>query len=411
MSHTSRAFSASRRTVLTGGMAAIACAPSLTSAMVTGDDLAGCVDRIIAPLIAEFRIPGMVVGVTAAGNRQCFAYGVASRVSQHPVDALTRFEIGSVSKVFTCLLAALAAAQGRLRWRDPVSHHLPHLTGSALGNVTLEQLATYTGGGLPLQFPDAVSTWDAAREYYEVWRPTSVPGSLRLYSNPSIGLLGAATAAASGDDFSALMEQQVFTPLGLSHSFIQWPNDEEPNFAWGYDANDNPIRARVAPASAEAYGVKTSADDLLALLEALIDPMRITGRALQAAVRDTMQPRFLTAAFAQCLGWERYDLPAALPQLLKGNGPDMVLKPQPVTSLKGSPSLGELKDGFFNKTGSTNGFSAYTAVMPERSLGLVMLANRNFPNSERVKAAKAILDRVSSRQRDRLRARRRDHDL
>ena len=33
-----------------------------------------------------------------------------------------------------------------------------------------------------------------------------------------------------------------------------------------------------------------------------------------------MQPSFLTPAFAQCLGWQRYDPPAALPQLLKVNG-------------------------------------------------------------------------------------------
>jgi beta-lactamase class C len=379
--------------------------------MVSDRDLARCVDRIIAPLIGEFRIPGVVVGITVAGKRQYFAYGVSSIKSQHPVDASTRFEIGSVSKVFSCLLAAIAAGQGRLRWSDPVSLHLPHLAGSALGNVTLVQLATYTAGGLPLQLPDAVDTWAAAWEFYESWVPTSTPGSLRLYSNLSIGLLSAATAAALGGDFAVLMEEQVFAPLGLSHSFLQWPDAEEPNFAWGYDAQDNPIRARIAPASAEAYGVKSSADDILALVEAHIDPVRIRGSALQVAIRDTMQPRFLTPAFAQCLGWERYVLPASLPQLLNGNGPDMILKPQPVTAMSGSPSPRDFNDGFFNKTGSTNGFGAYVAIMPERSLGFVMLSNRNIPNSERVKAAKAILDQVISSQRDRLRAPGQDWDL
>jgi beta-lactamase class C len=379
--------------------------------MVANDDLAGCVDRVIAPLISEFRIPGMVVGLTVSGKRQYFAYGVASVESQHRVDAFTRFEIGSVSKVFTCLLAALAAAQGRLRWNDPVSLHLPALMGKALGTVTLEQLASYTAGGLPLQFPDAVTTRDAAWEYYEGWIPKSAPGRIRLYSNPSIGLLGAATAAALGGDFSGLMKERIFVPLGLSHSFMQWADEEKPNFAWGYDAQDNPVRARVAPASAEAYGVKASADDLLAFLEAHIDPNRITGRALQSALRDTMRARFLTAAFAQCLGWERYDPPAALPQLLKGNGSEMILKPQPITAMSGCRPPCQIEDGFFNKTGSTNGFGAYVAFIPERSLGLVMLSNRNFPNPERVKAAKTILDQVSSSQHDAPRERIRERDL
>lgn len=89
---------------------------------------------------------------------------------------------------------------------------------------------------------------------------------------------------------------------------------------------------------------------------------------------------------------------------VKGIGPDMIMKPQPVTAVPDNPSSRELEDRFFNKTGSTNGFGAYVAIMPERSLGLVMLSNRNVPNSERVKGAKAILDKVSGNQGDRLRA-------
>lgn len=398
-------FSASRRTVLAGGLAAFACAPSLASGVATHDDLGGCVDRVMVPLIAKYRIPGLIVGVTEAGKRQFFSYGVASLESEHPVDAFTRFEIGSVSKVFTGLLAALAAAQVRLNWSDPVSLHLPRLKHSALGDATLEQLATYTAGGLPLQFPDTVNSWDAAWKFYQDWVPTGAPGSFRLYSNPSIGLLGAATAAAFAGEFAVLLKERIFSPLGLSQTFMHWPEHETKNFAWGYDATDNPIRAATAPASAEAYGVKSSADDLLALLEALMDPWRVRGGAHRAALRDTMQPRLCTSAFAQCLGWERYDAPVALPQLLEGNSREMILEPQPVTALMDSSSSHQPDRGFFSKTGSTNGFGAYAAFMPERSLGIVMLANRNFANSERVKAMHAILDRARSSHRQRTRER------
>ena len=36
---------------------------------------------------------------------------------------------------------------------------------------------------------------------------------------------------------------------------------------------------------------------------------------------------------------------------------------------------------FWNKTGSTGGFGAYVALLPSRELGVVVLANRGYPES------------------------------
>ena len=50
----------------------------------------------------------------------------------------------------------------------------------------------------------------------------------------------------------------------------------------------------------------------------------------------------------------------------------------------------------FNKTGSTNGFAAYVVFVPQKRIGLVMLANRNFPIVARVNAAYAVLDALAA---------------
>ena len=103
----------------------------------------------------------------------------------------TLFEIGSVSKTFTATLAGYALTEDKMRLDDRASQHWPALQGSRFDGISLLDLATYTAGGLPLQFPDSVQKDQAQiRDYYRQWQPTYAPGSQRLYSNPSIGLFG-----------------------------------------------------------------------------------------------------------------------------------------------------------------------------------------------------------------------------
>ena len=357
------------------------------TAMAAQTELRTVVDAAVQPAIEQYQLPGLAVAIVHKGERHFFNYGVASRESGQAVDEHSLFELGSVSKLFTATLGAYAQAEGKLKLEDRASRHLPALRGSAFDRISLLDLATYTPGGLPLQFPDAVGSERQMLDYYRTWQPAYPAGSQRLYSNPSIGLFGHLAAASLGEPFDQLLEGRLFPQLGMRESHVQVPPEQMARYAWGY-RDDQAIRVQPGPLDAEAYGVKSTAADMLRFVEANLDPSQLP-TALRQAIATTHQGYYRVGDMTQGLGWERHAYPISRQRLQAGNSSQMALQPHAVERFA-TPQAAE-GDLLLNKTGSTNGFGAYVVLLPARATGLVILANRNYPNAERVRIALQIL--------------------
>jgi beta-lactamase class C len=346
------------------------------------------VDMAIRPVMAKYSIPGVAVGITAAGKPYVFSYGLASTETRRPVTRDTLFEIGSVTKTFTATLASYAQVSGYLSLSDKTSKYLPALRDSKFGNLSLLNLGTHTPGGLPLQVPDNIGNNDELMQYFKDWRPTYAPGTYRTYANSGIGTLGLITARSMGQDFAPLMEQRLFPALGMKNSYINVPEAKTVDYAQGYTKEDAPIRMAAGVLSSEAYGIKATASDILRFVEANMDPIGLDQK-FQRAITGTHTGYFKAGPMTQDLIWEQYQYPVALQTLLEGNSPAMTFNATPVTEI--NPPENPHEDVWINKTGSTNGFGAYVAFVPEKRLGIVILANKNYPVDERVTAAYKIL--------------------
>lgn len=354
-------------------------------------DVEKVVTQAVQPVMERYGVPGMAVGVVVDGHGHVYDYGVASKATGKPVTDDTLFELGSVSKTFTATLASYAQVGGHLSLSDSASEYLPALRGSSFDRVSLLNLGTHTSGGLPLQVPDKVTNDDQLMKYFQSWKPTYAPGTYRTYANPSIGLLGLVAAKSMGGSFDALIERRLFPALGMNHAYLDVPRAETGNYAQGYTTADVPTRMTPGVLASEAYGVRTTAADMVRFVEANMRMIDLP-EDLHRAIIDTHTGYYRIGAMTQDLIWEQYGYPVALDDLLAGNSAKVSYEANPAAKL--DPPSRPQDDVLLNKTGSTNGFAAYVAFIPGKKIGIVLLANKNFPIAARVTAGHEILTRL-----------------
>ena len=159
-----------------------------------------------------------------------------------PADTNSLYRVGSVSKSFTAFLMMTQVQKGLISLDEPVEKYLPEVkqiqgyTDSP--PFTFRQLASHTSGLAHL--PKArykhgsVAEWeDLLLEFIPKTHMVNKPGQKYLYSNIGFGILGLALSRAANTPFIELMQQEVFTPLGMSNTFYEIPESKISQLAKG----------------------------------------------------------------------------------------------------------------------------------------------------------------------------------
>lgn len=264
------------------------------------------VRRLLAKRVDQAKqATGIVLGIIGPGGRRIVSHGTLGLDDERLANGDTVFEIGSVTKVFTALLLADMARRGEVALNDSVAKYLPSplaeesstptttVPWQGLGQITLADLATHTSGlpSMPDNFhpgdwtnPHADYSVEQLYEFLSRVQPVVHPGAKYIYSNVGFGLLGRALSCCAGRSFEELVRSRITDPLGM-HDTRSNPSDSmKQRLAKGHDANLSAAASWKTSTLEGAGGLRSTANDLMTLLEAFVGlrptPLRAATRAM-----------------------------------------------------------------------------------------------------------------------------------
>ena len=220
--------------------------PIVATAESLGPQLAK-VDAMIAAQLARQPIGSVTAGVVV-GKQLIWtkSYGDADMEKKIPADADTIYRIGSITKMFTALMLEQLVEAGKVYLSDPVEKYFPEIKAVKsrfpdAPPITLIQLATHTSGlgrepdDVEIATAGPVSEWEKTLiDALPHLRYDFEPGTRFSYSNMGFAILGAALSRAAGESYVDYVPKHIFTPLGMTHSALEWSAQMAPHLSRGY---------------------------------------------------------------------------------------------------------------------------------------------------------------------------------
>ncbi|MEU0742811.1 serine hydrolase [Streptomyces sp. NPDC006134] len=155
---------------------------------------------------------------------------------QIPMTRDTVFDLASVSKLFTSLLAVQQMERGKLELEAAVASYLPEFGRAGKQDVTIRHLLTHTSGfraWIPLY--SAPTYEEKVRLVYDE-APISPPGTAYLYSDLNLISLQLVLERITGRTLDTLLREEITGPLGLRRTRYNPPASWRPEIAATEDA-------------------------------------------------------------------------------------------------------------------------------------------------------------------------------
>ena len=335
------------------------------------------IDHYIEEEMEATRLPGLALAIVR-NDRIVHMKGFGeSSSSGRKVTPQTPFVIGSTGKSFTALAIMQMVEEGKIDLDAPVKRYITWFEVAdeeVSSRITLRHLLIHTSG-LPTaadrgyvvrEDPSygALEKEVRALEDVELSRPV---GSSFEYSNMNYTILGLTVQTVSGEPYERYVEERIFAPLDMNHSFANHEEAKENGLTQGYRywfgiprPTDLIYNRAALPAGLHSASAEDMAHHLIAQLnggryggEAVLSPEGIA-EMHRGAVRGTVMDG---TEFSYGMGWSETEI-NGIPAISHSGGTpvsssDMILVPKDRWGVMvltnaanySSPRIGEIGDG------------------------------------------------------------------
>lgn len=239
------------------------------------------IEKTAKEVTVKNNVPGVAVAVIRDGKVAWIqSIGYADLASKKPVAAETIFNIGSVSKLVSAWGFMQLTEKDFVKLDDPVEKSLTrwHLPESEFdrSKLTLRRILSHTAGlsvhgyggsdqgSALLTLEESLN--GKTKRNGETVHLNSEPGTKWDYSGGGYTLAQLLLEEETKQDFAHYMKQNVFVPLGMTHTSYEWTPAMMLTSATPYDDQGNPVKNKIFTEQAAA-GLQTTIGDLAHLAE------------------------------------------------------------------------------------------------------------------------------------------------
>lgn len=221
-------------------------------------------------------------------------FGKRDLIQNLPVDSHTRFNIGSISKIFTGASILFLQEDGLLSLDDKIVDLLPSFTmaDERHKDITVRMLLNHTSGMPGTNMRNAfteVPSSEYLQQSMEAYAASSLkhdPGAFAPYCNDGFSLAQVLVEHLSGLPFAQFLQERIFRPLGMNDSSVGF-RPHEKNMAYGYLERAIQLPIEYANISASG-GLTSTAEDLCRYAALAFEPTLFRQETITEYL--TMQP-------------------------------------------------------------------------------------------------------------------------